>query len=152
MSNSRSKNKDFLKPTLKIVIDTNVFISALFFGGLPAKLFGLMDKGFIQPVFSPETFKELVLFLSHSKFQKQRKKLSFSVSEFIKSLFTKSIFVFPKKIPQIIKEDSFDNYFLACAITSQASFIISGDKHLLRLKKFRGIPILSPQEFLKQVK
>jgi hypothetical protein len=45
--------------------------------------------------------------------------------------------------------DTSDDKFLACAFESQASFIISGDKHLLKLKKFRNIPILGIKEFLK---
>lgn len=48
--------------------------------------------------------------------------------------------------------DPFDNHFLACALSSGASFIVSGNKHLLSLKNFKGIPILSPQQFLKRMK
>ena len=59
------------------------------------------------------------------------------------------MFLFPGFFGKVIKEDRPDNKFLACAIAAQASFIISGDKHLLKLKEFQGIPIVSPREFLK---
>jgi len=55
----------------------------------------------------------------------------------------------PKNIPQIVK-DRPDNYILACALSAQASFIVSGDKYLLSLKKFQGIPIITPKEFLRR--
>ena len=150
MNNSQNKDLSFLP--LKVVIDTNVFISGLFFGGIPEKILELIDKEVIQSCFSPKTFGELRSFLLHPKFQERREKLPFSVNNFLKNLFSKSILVYPQKVSQIIKEDPFDNYFLACAILSQASFIVSGDKHLRKLKEFQGILIVSPKEFLKIIK
>jgi len=49
----------------------------------------------------------------------------------------------------ITKKDPADNHFLLCALLARADFIISGDSHLLELKKFRDVPILRPQEFIK---
>lgn len=70
----------------------------------------------------------------------------------IEILVSNSRVVFPRRTPHTIKEDPSDNHFLACAIVAQASFIISGDEHLLKLKAFQGIPIVSPKEFLKIIK
>ena len=50
---------------------------------------------------------------------------------------------------QIIPEDPTDDKFLACAVDGRADCIVTGDRHLLRLETFRGIRILSPEEFLK---
>jgi len=75
------------------------------------------------------------------------------VDEFLSQLKSKSlVFPQPTKIPKIIKEDLADNHFLACALTSGADFIVTGDKHLLILKEFQGIPIVSPKEFFKRYK
>ena len=143
------KNKSSDSFLCKVVIDTNVFVSAFIFGGLMEKFIDLIDDNMIQACFSPETLKELHLILSHSKFQKRRETLPFSVDAFLKNLLSKSIIVYPQTIVKVIKDDPSDDKFLACALSCQASFIISGDKHLLKLKKFHKIPILQPKEFLK---
>ena len=136
-----------------MVIDTNIFISGIFFGGRPRRILNLIDKKIITPCFIISTYTELEQLLSHKKFAKQRKFLSFTIQDFLNELKSKSlIFPQPSKIPNLIKEDPFDNYFLACALISGANFIISGDKHLLSLKQFQGIPIVSLKEFLKRYK
>lgn len=52
----------------------------------------------------------------------------------------------------IIKEDPSDDKFLTCVLAAKADFIISGDKHLLKLKSFQNIPILTPREFMNRFK
>jgi len=137
----------------RAVIDTNIFISGIFFGGQPRRILDLIDKKIITPCFIISTYTELERLLFHKKFTKQRKFLSFDIYDFLNELKSKSlIFPQPSKIPKIVKEDPADNHFLACALISGADFIISGDKHLLSLKQFQGIPILSPKEFLKNYK
>jgi len=61
---------------------------------------------------------------------------------------------FHKKYPniQIIKEDQADNLILACALVASVNYIVSGDKHLVNLKKFQNIPILTPKQFLAKIK
>jgi len=135
---------------MRVVLDTNIYISGLFFGGIPRKILDLVEEKFIAPCFIIKTFTELERLLYHEKFIKQRNLLSFSIADFLNKLKSYSlIFPQPSKIPIIIKKDLPDNYFLACAILSQASFIVSGDRHLLKLREFRGIPIVLPREFLK---
>ena len=138
---------------MKVVIDSNVFISGIFFGGAPRKVLDLIEEKKITSCFTLQTFEELKHLLYHEKFDKPRKLLSLPFPHFLHKLKTSSLFFTQLFLepPLIIKEDPADNYILACAIAAQASFIISGDKHLLKLKKFRGIPILSPKEFLKQI-
>jgi len=135
---------------MRVVLDTNIFVSGLFFGGMPRKILDLIGKKLITPCFTIKTFTELERLLSHNKFAKQRNLLSFSIIDFLSKLKSYSlIFPQPSQIPIVIKEDLADNYFLACAILSQASLIVSGNAHLQKLKEFRGIPIVSPKEFLK---
>lgn len=138
---------------MKVVIDTNVFISGFFFGGKPREILNLIEAKTIIPCFIITTLLELTRLLHHQKFTKQRSLLSFSVDDFLSKLKSYSLlFPQPKVIPEIIKKEPFDNHFLACALISRASFIISGNEHLLKLKKFQGIPILTPKQFLKQFK
>ena len=60
--------------------------------------------------------------------------------------------VYPKKKLNVVKKDPKDNKILECALEAQASFIISGDKHLLEIKEYKGIKIISPKEFLNEIK
>ncbi len=68
----------------------------------------------------------------------------------IRYLLTLSDYVEPKIELNIIKEDIKDNKFLECALEGNAKFIISGDSHLLKLKEFEGIKIMSSSKFLKE--
>jgi predicted nucleic acid-binding protein len=54
----------------------------------------------------------------------------------------------PKIVPNVIKDDPTDNHILACAREGQADLIVSGDKHLRRIKVYEGIPIIRPTDFL----
>lgn len=136
---------------MRVVIDTNIFISGLFFGGMPRQILDFIQEKQLIPCFTVQTFRELQRLLNDDKFAQQRIFLSFSIERFLNQLEEYSL-IFPQKPtipPIIIKEDLADNYILACALVAQVSFIISGDRHLLSLKDFQGIPIISPKIFLK---
>ncbi len=61
--------------------------------------------------------------------------------------------MFPRQhVPETVKEDPADNEVLACALASRASFIVSGDRHLLALGSFSGIPIVAPEAFMREIK
>lgn len=134
---------------MKAVFDTNILVSGLFFGGTLGKVITLIGQGLVSPCFTPSTFAELERVLRYEKFEAQRQLLTFSISDFLLALKARSL-LYPEPPVQIsiIKDDPSDNKFLACAITAQSPFIISGDNHLLRLKTFRNIAILTPRQFL----
>ena len=138
---------------MKAVLDTNVFVSGIFFGGIPRKVLDLIENDKITPCFTPLTFLELKTLLLDEKFISLREILPFSINDFLENLKKYSAF-YPKpdKILKIIKNDPADNHFLACALLGGASYIFSGDKHLLNLKKFQNIPILTPKQFLAEIK
>ena len=138
---------------MRVILDTNIFVSGIFFGGKPRKILNLIEEKTITPCFTTKTISELEAILNHEKFAPQRKLLPFTIGDFLTKLKTYSlIFPQPSKIPNIIKVDPADNHLLACALISGASFIVTGDKHLLSLKEFQGIFILPPKEFLKKMK
>jgi len=138
---------------MRVVLDTNIFVSAVFFGGLPQKIVALAEQRKITPCFAIETFDELQTVLNDEKFSQLRNSLNFSVVDFLEKLKNYSLlFALPANPPTIIKENRADNYFLACSLASQSQYIVSGDQHLLKLKQFQGIPILTPAQFLNQLK
>ena len=138
---------------MRVVIDTNVFVSAVFFGGLPCQIVTLAEQGKIKLCFIIETFNELQAVLLDEKFAKMRNFLDFPVADFVEKVRNFSLFFsLPSKPPMIIKANPADNYILACALASQAKYIVSGDKHLLGLKSFKDISILTPCQFLARLK
>ena len=137
---------------MKVVLDSNVFISGIFWQGPPHEIIELAESGKIEIFATSEILEELFGVLQREKFKPLFKKGETNVEKVFRKIL-KLVEVFPtKQEVDIIKEDPFDNNFLACALSCRASFIISGDKHLLKLKEFQSIPIFSPGEFLEIIK
>lgn len=130
----------------KIVIDTNVAISALGWGGRPDELIQKVAKGKLLLYVSPEIIDEFIEVMNYPKFNftVQKKKAFLSI------LKDKGIMVEPKKRIQIISEDPSDNMFLECAVSAKVDYIVSGDKHLLSLKEFNDIKIIKVADFLRE--
>ncbi len=132
-----------------VVLDNNVFISGIFWKGATHRIIELAEKGKIEIFTTLEILEELSNVLRREKFNFLFKEGKTNIEEvFKKVLELVKVCVVRKKV-KVIKEDPSDDKFLACALASQASFIISGDKHLLSLKKFQDIFIVSPNEFLR---
>lgn len=139
---------------MRVVLDTNVVVSGLFFGGAPQKILEAIERKDITPCYIPATLGELERVLHDEKFARQRTLLSFPVSDFLEQLKSTAVISAPppRGFPTIIKEDPADNEILAAALACRAVCIVSGDQHLLVLRTFRGVPILSPRRFLNQTK
>ena len=128
----------------KVVIDTNVFISGLIFTGKPSEVLELFIKGEIEVYISPFILKELEGIL-RKKFEWNEKQLQ----KILDKIKKKAVIVQPETKISIIKAKKDDNRILECGVDGRVQYIISGDKrHILPLKNFRGIKILSPSEFL----
>ena len=127
----------------RVVIDTNVYISAIFWGGKPRKIVNLGRIGKIIIFTSKNIEKEIAEKLIH-KFHLSKTETDQILIDF--STFTNSINTTSKI--NIIESDPDDNKFLECGVDANAEFIISGDKHLLNLKEYNTIRIVNPSEFL----
>ncbi len=136
----------YLKMTekIKIVPDTNVIISSIFWRGTPYKV---MKNGFERKyviVTSPEIIDEVVDKL-RNKFNVPENK----VSKLIRTLIEFSVVIAPIERIDVVKDDSDDNKIVECAIEAYADYIVSGDKHLLNIGNFEEIKILTPGEFIE---
>ena len=100
-------------------------------------------------VTSKELLNELSRSLHYPKIKKIYKLSNRSIIQYLQFLQQTTHRVIIKNFPQIIKTDPDDNLILACALAGKADFIVSGDKHLSRLKKYRGIKIVAPLEFVQ---
>lgn len=141
------------RANMRVVIDTNVIVSGFFFGGIPAAVLRLAESGTVTACFTTETLAEANRILAQKEFEKYRQQLSYPVATMLEALARTSLhFPTPADIPSHITSDPSDNHFLACAQIANAQYIISGDKHLLNLKKFARIPIVTPRQFLRRFK
>ena len=129
---------------VKVVVDTNVVISALLFGGTPAKLIALWQSDTIKPVASKEIVDEYLRVLTYPKFKLSEEEINFLLYQEILPYFD-VIETHPG--PRIIKSDPADDKFIRCALAANALYIISGDQHLLALKSYQKFRILTPVEF-----
>ena len=119
---------------IKAVIDTNVFISS-FWGGKPGKIIELWRDGKIQLCLSDEILKEYLRVMYRLNLSQER------VTKLISLLGEKQNItdVNPQQHFHVIQDDPDDNIFIDCAFEGKAEFIISGDKHLLKLRNFKKI-------------
>ena len=129
---------------IRTVLDTNVIISGIVFGGPPRKVLELAIEARISNAVSEAILNEVKGVLSGSKFRFP----AGMVRHIITELENISDVVFPGEKVDVIRDDPDDNMILECALAAAASHIVSGDSHLLRIGGFRGIRILSPAEFI----
>lgn len=137
---------------MKIVLDTNVFISGIFWKDPPHQIIKLAEENKVEIYGTKEILEELFGVLSRRKFDYLFKESKSSRNEIFQKILEIIKICVSKIKVRVIKEDLPDNYFLACALSCRASFIVSGDEHLLKLKEFQGISILTPSQFLKRFK
>ncbi len=134
---------------MKVVLDTNVLISATFWYGEASQIVELARSGQIVCFTSKALLEEYNLVMhSEEIVEKTQEKHLAIKSSLIKALELFQV-VEPKRKIYFIKDDPDDNKVLECAVEAQADYIVTYDKyHLLKLKKFEGIGIISPPEFL----
>ena len=129
---------------MKIVMDTNVFISGIFFGGPPSQILKSWRQSKVRIVLTEEILEE---------YQRVGEELSAKFPtvniEPIIELFTIfGEFVETKGISETICEDPDDNKFIECAVASQSKLIVSGDKHLLKISGYKDIIVLKPRDLV----
>ena len=131
----------------RAVLDTNVVISALLFKGEASNLHALWKKKTFAIVASKEIMEEYIRVLAYPKFNLTERE--------IKDIIQGELLPFIEPVAATGKlkgvcVDPDDDKFLACAESGKADAIVSGDTHLLRLKKFKGCPIVTVEKFLKK--
>ena len=134
---------------LRVVVDTNIFISGLLKSSNNRQLIILLQNSKFTLLISPETLDELISVISRPKFHKVINRID--AEALIEIIKTHAVLVNPLQKFDIIKDDINDNRFLELAFEAKADLIVSGDHHLLLLKTFHGIPIITSKEFIIQV-
>lgn len=128
---------------MRIVLDTNVLVSGVFFGGIPGRILQAWRDGKIQIVLSPEIldeYREVLdeLAASHP---------GIDVRRFLDLVIVHGDLVVGASLSEEVCDDPEDDKFLACAVSTAADCVVSGDKHLLKVSGYRGIVVLKPRAF-----
>jgi len=128
----------------KVVIDTNVFISAFGWGGKPLRLIELLEAGEIRHCASEEIIKELLIAVSYPKLDFTHNVQS-DILEFVLAYSD----IYEPKESVNITSDPDDNKFIECALAARVKFVITGDRKFLSVKQFRNVKIITPDDFLR---
>lgn len=135
---------------MKVVIDTNVWLSGIFWEGEASKIIEKAEKKEIQIIISEDILSEVTNVLNkESKFQKYMLNLKLSIEEILRTILSISNLIETQSKLEIIRADPKDNIILEAGLDGKVEYIISYDNHLLNMIEFRGIKIISPGEFLK---
>lgn len=137
---------------MRIVLDTNVFISAIFWNGDSNRIIEKVEQKEIELVICKNILKELICVLGYKEIQDKIRDKNLEMKFTVEKIASISTIVEPHQMFKLIKDDPDDDKFLDCAFEGKVNFIISQNKHLLKLKEFEGIKILTPRKFLKILK
>lgn len=131
---------------MKITVDTNILISATFWDGVSAKIIDKVENKEIDLVLSGEIINEYSGVLNYKEIQDKIKNKNLIMKKSIGKIISISKIVTPKEKFDAVKEDKDDNKIIECAVEGNADFILTYDTHLLKLKEFKGIKIIKPED------
>ena len=131
---------------MRIVLDTNVFVSGVFFGGPPYLILQAWRNGNVQLVGSREIFEEYELVGRRLAEQFP----GVSLESFLTLLFAYAHMVEAHPLPRQICSDPDDDKFLACALAGKCRVIVSGDRALLKTSGYRRLQVVTPRTFVDQ--
>ena len=136
---------------MRVVADTNIVVSGLFWRGTPRQLLDSARAGLIDLYTSPALLAELSEVLHRDKFVERLASVGVSINDLVMGYAALAKVVKPTTLVSAISDDPDDNLILECALASYADAIVSGDNHLLKLNNFRNMPIITTNELFIQI-
>jgi putative PIN family toxin of toxin-antitoxin system len=129
---------------VKVVLDTNVFVSGVFFSGPPFQILQAWRNGKIQLIISPEILDEYqrvgeILAEGHP---------AIDLGPMLEYVIHNAVVFSAPPLPERVCDDPDDDKFLACALASGSNLVVSGDRHLLKVSGYQNIEVLKPRGFL----
>jgi len=131
----------------RVVCDTNVLVSGLLWKGNKFQVLRLASEGKVELCVSREILAELARVLHYPRLEKfvgNEERLLLMLARF-------STVVEPREHVFVIQDDPSDDKILECALAAKADYLVSGDKHLLKLKKFYKTRIVTARKFLERL-
>jgi len=136
---------------MRLVLDTNVVVAGLLWHGTPRTLMELAFDDTVMLYSSPVLVEELRHTLAYRKFAARIALYQTSVDELTAQYAALVSLVTPAAITPTVLRDPDDDAVLACALAAQADLIVSGDKDLLVLEQFQGMPIVTAAQAIKDI-
>lgn len=136
----------------RVVCDTNVLVSGLLWKGAPRHVLSQVENGKIALFTSRDLLDEMERVLSYPRVARIFENSGMTKRDILCWVVEYSTIMLPRPLPSmIVSADPSDDNVLACAVAADADVIVSGDKHVLALEEFDGIPIMRPAMFLKRI-
>lgn len=133
---------------MRIVLDTNVVVSAFFWGGAPREVLGALQLGRIGVIASDALLAELAYVVNRPKFVQRLADIELETADLLAQYRALVSVVDAPRLEQSVCDDPDDDAVLECALAGNADLIVSGDDDLLRLGEFHGVRIVTARAFL----
>jgi putative PIN family toxin of toxin-antitoxin system len=133
---------------VKLVLDTNIFISAFFWGGNPRKIVERINGSVDLLYITNEILDEITQVLARPKFNVDKT----NIARLISAIIEMSICITVEGVVKGVCRDSKDDIILECGWRCGADYIITGDDDLLSLKNFRGVEIITASQYINSIK
>ncbi len=133
---------------MKVILDTNVLVSGIYFGGVPGQIVDAWSEDVLSLVLTPGILEEYAR-VGHdmaARYPDGRK----AFASMLEILAVHSRILNASPLPSRVSSDPDDDKFLAAAVASGVRVLISGDRHLLDVSGWRGIEVLTPRQFVRQ--
>ena len=131
---------------MKVVLDTNVLISGIYFGGIPGKILEAWGARRFQLLVSTEILQE---YLNVAERLADRY-AGVEYESILGLIIQNAELVQPSKLPEPVSTDPDDDKFLACALAGESTTIVSGDSDLINVSGYCGIEVLTPKAFVSE--
>lgn len=136
---------------MRVVLDTNIVVSALLWGGLPYRLIEAASAGTIDLYSSPALIAELAEILDRSHIAKKMAEQGTSADEVLTLYGRLARIVSPTDVPRVVLSDPDDDHVIACAVLAGAQLVVSGDSDVLALRRHQNIDIVTPADALRRI-
>ena len=132
----------------RLVLDTNIVVSAVLWGGKPAELLALAGDGFVRLHSSRVLFDELLATLKRPKLVPMVEAVGRTAGDIVSDYQRLCAVSRPRPLPSLISRDPDDDHVIACALAARAAFIVTGDRDLLVLGTVETVRIRSVSALL----
>lgn len=133
---------------MRIVIDTNVWVSGLLWRGAPWQVLRLAEEGRLTLCTAPAILAELTDVLSHERLQLRLDELGLTPADLVGYAMSLASLFDVSEGDLLVQADPDDDVFLRCAQVAEAAYVVSGDHHILDLRVYAGIPIVTVRDLL----
>lgn len=136
---------------MRVVVDTNVVVSGLVWGGAPRRVLELGERGVLSLFTSIALLDELRTVLNREKFAPNLERIRYTAAALALRYASLTTVIETSDIPLTVTADPDDDRVVACAVASDADLVVSGDHHLLELGRAFGIEICRVEELLSRI-